>query len=76
MIVLCCGGIWNGVVVAAGRGHVFVRRRDAVREGAAAVIGRAAGLAHVGAAETPARRRRHHTQRELLCRHATETYQC
>lgn len=75
-MVLCCGAIWIGVVVAVGRGHVFVRGRDAGREGTAAVAGRATGLAYVGSAATPARRCRHHTQRELLCRHATETYQC
>lgn len=76
VVVLCCGGIWIGVVVAVGRGHVFVRRRDAGREGATTVSRFAAGLAHIGAVAPPARRCRYHAQRELLCRHATETYQC
>lgn len=76
MLVLCCGGIRIGVIVAVGRGHVFVQRRDAGREGAAAVSGLATGLAHVGAVAPPARRCRYHAQRELLCGHATETYQC
>lgn len=51
-------------------------RRSAGRSCAAALAGRATGLPVAGAAAPSPCGCCHHTQRELLRRHPTETYQC